>query len=227
MITKKLRITLLATACLVLGVVSTLRVSAGDARERWVQEFVKDYRAPATIKRSASSQCQQVLAKAEELAESKISYTPDYVALSYPGGDVPSDTGVCTDVVIRSFRAVGIDLQKEVHESMSKSREEYPKIWGLKSTDKNIDHRRVPNLMVYLKKQGAVLPISKNGDDYSPCDIVTWDLGGGLTHIGIVSQFKSEKTGRPLIIHHIGGYPSKEDMIFNYKVIGHFALLKD
>lgn len=223
---KKVRIFLLATACVVLGVVSALRVSAGDGRENWVKHFVSDYRAPATIKRPVSTKCMQALAKAEEIAESKIAYTPDYVAMKFPGGDVPADTGVCTDVVIRTFRTVGIDLQAEVHRSISRSRDDYPNLWGLKSADKNIDHRRVPNLMIYFKKHGTVLPLSNNADDYSPCDIVTWDLGGGLTHIGIVSQYKSQKTGRPLIIHHIGGFPSKEDMLFNYKVIGHFALLK-
>lgn len=212
---KKTRLFLLGSIFFVLAVLSILSFDVGEAR------------VPAKTKLSVTDKCLRVLEKAEELARTKISYTPDYISLSYPGGDVPANTGVCTDVVIRSFRNIGIDLQKEVHESIKKSRADYPNNWGLKSADKNIDHRRVANLMVYFKKHGTVLPISEISEDYSPCDIVTWDLGGGLTHIGIVSQHVSRKSGRPLIIHHIGGNPSKDDMIFSYKVIGHFALLSE
>lgn len=151
-----------------------------------------------------------------------IRYDPKYVRLDYPGGDVSPDTGVCTDVIIRTYRnAYNFDFQKAVHEDMRANFSKYPKSWGLKRPDKNIDHRRVPNLETYLKRQGAALPISKKAEDYLPGDIVSWRLGGRLPHIGIVSDKKS-KWGTPLIIHNIGQGPVEDDLLFNTDINGHF-----
>lgn len=167
----------------------------------------------------------------EKLAQAAVSivdptvrYTPDYVVLSYPGGDVPPGTGVCTDVVIRSLRKLDIDLQKEVHEDMKKNFSLYPKTWGLKSADKNIDHRRVPNLMKYFERKGYSQPISQDGQDYLPGDIVTWVLSNGMTHIGVVSNNANSNSSRYKIVHNIGGGQVEEDVLFEYKITGHYRV---
>jgi uncharacterized protein YijF (DUF1287 family) len=151
-----------------------------------------------------------------------IRYDPKYVRLSYPGGDVPADTGVCTDVVIRTYRtAFGFDFQKAIHEDMKINFEAYPKAWGLSRPDKNIDHRRVPNIETFLRRKGASIKITKNADDYQPGDLVTWRLGGRLPHIGIVSDKKST-SGTPLIIHNVGSGPVEDNLLFKAKISGHF-----
>ena len=150
-----------------------------------------------------------------DLTEQNVIYDPSYFSIDYPNGDIPSDKGVCTDVVIRAFRKIGIDLQKEVHEDMKTNFSSYPKIWGLKSTDKNIDHRRVPNLMTYFKRKGAEKPISDKAKDYLPGDIVCWNLGGAITHIGVVSDVKSMDEKRYEIVHNIGGGQVMEDKLFS------------
>jgi len=157
-----------------------------------------------------------------ELTEQNVIYDPSYFSIDYPNGDVPSNKGVCTDVVIRAYRKIGIDLQKEVHEDMKANFSVYPKNWGLTSTDKNIDHRRVPNLMTYFKRQGAEKPISDNPEDYASGDVVCWNLGGGTTHIGIVVDKKSEDENRNLIVHNIGGGQVLADCLFSYTIIGHY-----
>tara|TARA_B100000809_G_C15132440_1_gene529082 strand:- start:3440 stop:4021 length:582 start_codon:yes stop_codon:yes gene_type:complete len=157
-----------------------------------------------------------------ELTKQQVTYDPSYYSLEYPNGDVPSDKGVCTDVVIRAYRKVNIDLQKEVHEDMKANFSLYPKNWGLKSTDKNIDHRRVPNLMTYFKRQGSEQPISNTPSDYQPGDIVCWNLGGAITHIGIVVDRKSRDGKRNLIVHNIGSGQILADCLFDYKIIGHY-----
>lgn len=157
-----------------------------------------------------------------KLTNQKVVYDPSYFRLEYPNGDVPPNKGVCTDVVIRAYRKLGIDLQKEVHEDMKANFAEYPKNWGLSDPDKNIDHRRVPNLMTFFERHGTTLPISDNPNDYQPGDIVCWNLGGGVTHIGIVSNKKAINGLRPLVVHNIGRGQVLEDMLFNYKVIGHY-----
>jgi uncharacterized protein YijF (DUF1287 family) len=164
----------------------------------------------------------QLADSALTLTKDKVSYDPSYFTIKYPNGDVPTDKGVCTDVVIRAYRKLGIDLQKEVHEDMSVYFSLYPKIWGLSRTDKNIDHRRVPNLMTFFKRRGGALPITKKPEDYFEGDIVCWSLGGAITHIGIVANKKSRNHKRPLIIHNIGAGQVLEDCLFRYKVIGHF-----
>ncbi|MFI1743618.1 DUF1287 domain-containing protein [Thalassobellus sediminis] len=157
-----------------------------------------------------------------ELTKQKVTYDPSYFSIEYPNGDVPSNKGVCTDVVIRAYRKLGVDLQKGVHEDMKAHFNLYPKTWGLKTTDKNIDHRRVPNLMTYFKRQGAEKLISKNPNDYKPGDVVCWNLGGAITHIGIVVNKKSNDGKRYLIVHNIGGGQVLEDCLFSFKIIGHY-----
>jgi len=157
-----------------------------------------------------------------ELIQQNVTYDPSYFSIDYPNGDVPKDKGVCTDVVIRAYRKIGIDLQKEVHEDMKLNFSLYPKIWGLKTTDKNIDHRRVPNLMVFFKRKGVEQKITKNSNDYLPGDIVSWNLGGAITHIGIVVNKKSRDGKRNLIVHNIGAGQVLEDCLFDYKIIGHY-----
>jgi uncharacterized protein len=166
----------------------------------------------------------KLVAAAVERTHHLVRYDPAYVRIPYPGGDVPTDTGVCTDEVIRSYRALGIDLQKEVHEDMEQNFSAYPrKRWWLSSrTDTNIDHRRVPNLMVFLGKKGETLPITERAQDYAPGDIVTWDLGGNVLHIGIVVDQESAASGRFLILHNIGQGPKMEDVLFNWKITGHY-----
>ena len=158
------------------------------------------------------------------LTQQKVTYDPSYFSIGYPGGDVPSDKGVCTDVVIRAYRKLGIDLQKEVHEDMKANFQAYPNHWGLRSTDKNIDHRRVPNLMTFFKRSGAEMSISEKAVDYLPGDVVSWQLSGGLTHIGIVVNRKSRDGKRHLIVHNIGAGQVLEDCLFDYKIIGHYRL---
>jgi uncharacterized protein YijF (DUF1287 family) len=161
-----------------------------------------------------------------ELTQQQVQYDPQYFSIKYPNGDVPSDKGVCTDVIIRAYRKLGIDLQKEVHEDMLSNFNVYPKNWGLKKTDKNIDHRRVPNLMKYFSRHGVVKKISTNSDDYLPGDIVAWNLGGAITHIGFVVDKKSNDGKRNMIVHNIGAGQVLEDMLFTYKIIGHYSFKK-
>lgn len=157
-----------------------------------------------------------------ELTKQQVTYDPSYFSINYPNVDIPSDKGVCTDVVIRAYRKIGINLQKEVHEDMKANFSSYPRIWGLKTTDKNIDHRRVPNLMFFFKRQGAEKLISDHPSDYQPGDIVCWNLGGAVTHIGIVVHRKSRDGKRNLIVHNIGGGQVLEDCLFDFKIIGHY-----
>jgi uncharacterized protein YijF (DUF1287 family) len=157
-----------------------------------------------------------------ELTKDDVTYDPSYYSISYPNGDVPAGRGVCTDVVIRAYRKLGIDLQTEVHEDMKAHFGLYPKIWGMKSTDKNIDHRRVPNLMVFFKRKGKVKSMTQNAADYIPGDIVCWNLGGSITHIGIVVNRKSSDGQRYMMVHNIGGGQVMEDCLFDFNIIGHY-----
>ena len=153
-------------------------------------------------------------------------YDPAYVRLPYPGGDVPEGRGVCTDVVIRALRTEGLDLQKAVHEDMRAHFALYPKLWGLRAPDRNIDHRRVPNLQVWFERQGWSLPVpqravTQRAADYRPGDLITWMLPGHLPHIGIVSDRRS-LGGTPLILHNIGRGTREEDILFDYRMTGHY-----
>ena len=168
-----------------------------------------------------------LVSAAQDRLKHNVRYTGSYVKLDYPGGDVPANTGVCTDVIIRSYRAAhGFDFQKAVHEDMKAHFNVYPKIWGLTSTDRNIDHRRVPNLMTYFKRQGAEKAITKNPKDYLPEDIVCWNLGGAVTHIGVVVNKKSSDGKRYLIVHNIGSGQVIEDCLFDFKIIGHYRFIQ-
>ncbi len=168
----------------------------------------------------------QLSGAALELTQQEVIYDPTYFSISYPNGDVPAGRGVCTDVVIRAYRKLDIDLQKEVHEDMVKNFNLYPKIWGLRKPDRNIDHRRVPNLMVFFTRHGHVKPITTNPSDYLPGDIVCWNLGGSTTHIGLVVNKKSSDGQRYLIVHNIGGGQVLADCLFDYKIIGHYTYKK-
>lgn len=153
-----------------------------------------------------------------------VRYDGRYIKIPYPNGDVPKEIGVCTDVIIRSYRALGIDLQQLVHEDMAKHFNQYPskRIWGLDKPDSNIDHRRVPNLQVFFSRFGQELAISNVPSSYKAGDLVTWLLPGNLPHIGIISDKVNSKTGLPLIVHNIGMGPKLEDMLFDYKITGHY-----
>lgn len=159
---------------------------------------------------------------AYNLTKETVLYDSRYFKIPYPNGDVPKGRGVCTDVIIRAYRKFNIDLQKEVHEDMAAHFNKYPKIWGLKRTDPNIDHRRVPNLMLFFERFGTTLPIIKLAKDYEPGDIVCWRIQGGATHIGLVSNKKSANRERYLIIHNIGWGQVLEDFLFQYLIIGHY-----
>lgn len=150
-----------------------------------------------------------------------VSYDPSYVQIKYPMGDVPSDRGVCTDVVIRALRLMGLDLQKAVHEDMKAHFASYPKNWGLKKPDKNIDHRRVPNLMKYFERRGWSLPVTNRASDYLPGDLVTCLVGDTLPHIFIVSDRCNEEN-EPLIIHNIGAGTQEEEGLFEFRLTGHY-----
>ena len=168
----------------------------------------------------------RLVAAAHERLKHQVTYDPAYVVLKYPGGDVPAHTGVCTDVIVRAYRTLGIDLQKRVHEDMRAHFKLYPSHWGASRPDRNIDHRRVPNLAVFFRRHGKSLPVTRQGSSYRPGDMVTWNLKmpgrGWLPHIGIVVDRKSRDGKRPLIVHNIGAGPVLEDMLFDYKITGHY-----
>jgi len=165
----------------------------------------------------------------QAIAQTKqqVKYDPAYIQIKYPNGDVPANTGVCTDLVIRAYRGLGVDLQKEVHEDMVKRFKDYPRLWKLKSPDSNIDHRRVPNLMTFFEHKGAKLNVSNKADDYKPGDLVTWNLQNkkvvsGITHIGIIIDQKSADGKRLLVAHNIGSGNVIEDILFSFTIIGHY-----
>ena len=151
-------------------------------------------------------------------------YDPAYVKLDYPGGDVPQERGVCTDVVVRAFRALGVDLQVEVHEDMSAHFGAYPRAWGLAGPDSNIDHRRVPNLQTYLRRSGKEVKVGNSSEGYWPGDIVTWDVQG-RPHIGIVSTTPAPGGKRYCIVHNIGAGVRIEDRLFEFRITGHYRPL--
>lgn len=158
------------------------------------------------------------------IIDETVQYDPSYIGIKYPNGDVPKNKGVCTDVVIRAYRKLGIDLQKEVHEDLKANFSIYPNLkkWGLKKPDTNIDHRRVPNLEVFFTRKGKKLEVSDNPDDYKTGEIVTWMINGKLPHIGIVTHKKSVDGKRPLLVHNVGGGQVLEDCLFSYEIVGHF-----
>ena len=146
-------------------------------------------------------------------------YDSAYRSIPYPNGDVPIVTGVCTDIVIRAYRHAGVDLQVLVHEDMKRNFSAYPRTWGLRKPDPNIDHRRVPNLATFLRRNGAALPVTRRAADYKPGDIVTWRLSSGVPHIGIVANGER-------VIHNIGNGAQEEDMLFDYELTGHYRFAR-
>jgi uncharacterized protein YijF (DUF1287 family) len=159
---------------------------------------------------------------AVERANHVVRYVPDYVHIDYPNGDVPASTGVCADEIIRAYRGVGVDLQKEVHEDMAAHFSEYPRKWDMTHADTNIDHRRVPNLRVFFARKGEALLVTRNAKDYLPGDIVTWDLGGNVPHIGIVVDRQTLLGANHLVLHNVGEGPKIEDVLFRWKITGHY-----
>ena len=174
--------------------------------------------ASLSIAAIASADPRLAKAAAEQIGVTK-HYDPSYVRLAYPGGDVPLDRGVCTDVVIRAFRTIGVDLQREVHEDMRRSFREYPQMWGLRAPDRNIDHRRVPNLMAFFARKGK-----RHGRDaaYEPGDVVAWRLPSGLHHIGVVSETRVPRADRYFMIHNIGAGAASEDILYQFEILGHY-----
>jgi uncharacterized protein len=166
---------------------------------------------------------EQLVAAAVERTAHRVQYDGSYYQIAYPNGDVPEDRGACTDEVVRAYRAVGVDLQKEVHEDMQANFAAYPQRFGLTQPDTNIDHRRVPNLMTFFARKGQTLPITNSAADYTPGDIVTWDLGQGQTHIGIIVDVPSDEDAtRWQIMHNIGAGPQIQDALFAWKITGHY-----
>lgn len=161
---------------------------------------------------------QRLVAAAVARAGVPVRYVPDYVRIPYPGGDVPADTGVCTDEIVRIYRQVGVDLQREVHEDMVRHFSAYPS--RLRRPDPSIDHRRVPILMTFLARQGAALPITADPADYRPGDVVAWDLAAG--HVGMVVDRRDPSGARPLLLHNVGKGPVLEDVLFTWPIIGHY-----
>jgi uncharacterized protein len=159
------------------------------------------------------------------LSKDEVIYDGSYRSIPYPNGDVPVNVGVCTDVIIRAYRKMGVDLQKEIHEDILKNRAAY---WRVINPDANIDHRRVPNMQVYFKSYAKVLPISNDPNNYKPGDIVCWKLGGkgGIDHIGLVVNRKSFDEKRYLVIHNIGGGQNIEDFLFGDLIVGHYRFKK-
>jgi hypothetical protein len=177
------------------------------------------------LQTAAEPWAQKLIAAGEAQIGETVSYDPAYVKIGYPGGDVPRDRGVCTDVVIRAYRdGLGVDLQKLVHEDMKRNFAAYPAHWGLKQADANIDHRRVPNLETFFKSKGAALPVTQEAADYQPGDLVSMRLGGRLPHIVIVSARANEERTRALCIHNIGAGTRLEDVLFAFDLSGHFRL---
>ena len=191
-----------------------------DSGATWIPESTVEKPPLAEI---SSAEIRKLLEGANRQLETTKKYSQDYFVIPYPNGDVPAETGACTDVVVRAFRSAGVDLQKEVHEDMKQNFSVYPTKWGLTEPDTNIDHRRVPNLHTFFTRKEKSLPITRRAKDYLPGDVVAWDLDGkGMTHIGVVSNFYNKRTKRYLIIHNIGGGAAREDRLFEWKIIGHY-----
>ena len=177
----------------------------------------------------ADINAEQLVDAAKERTHHFVIYNGKYRSIDYPNGDVPKNIGVCTDVIIRAYRTIGIDLQERVHLDMKENFDRYPskRMWGLTRTDSNIDHGRVPNLQTFFSRQGLSLPVTNSANDYLPGDIVTWMLRGNAPHIGIVVDFRSSDGERPLIVHNIGFGPKMNDMLFDYEITGHYRYLPD
>jgi uncharacterized protein YijF (DUF1287 family) len=170
-----------------------------------------------------TSDLQRLVQSAHAQVGVTLRYDPSYVSIPFPGGDVPIDRGVCTDVIIRAYRSVGVDLQLLVNQDMRRAFPSYPHKWGLRRPDPNIDHRRVDNLTVFFARHGQSLPVTNDASDYKPGDLVTWKLADGRPHIGLVSDRGVD--GRPLLVHNIGAGAQVEDVLFAFTITGHYRYL--
>lgn len=213
-----------SSLCALLFILSACSIPRADALRKEQTPASRQSPTPQPTAKPVyeSPVLERLVAAAVERTSHEVEYDPTYYKLDYPNGDVPAEKGVCTDEVIRSYRALGIDLQKEVHEDMSANFSRYPTKFGLTRTDTNIDHRRVPNLRVFFERKGRSLPITDEAADYKPGDIVTWDLNASQTHIGIVVDVPSATPGRYMIMHNIGQGPKIEDILFAWKITGHY-----
>jgi hypothetical protein len=206
----------------------TLTMFFGVACQQQVARAVKPPRPPEqqtetrALPVNSSPNLKLAIDAAVEQIGKTTSYDPSYQKIEYPNGDVPIETGVCSDVIVRAFRKGGIDFQKDVHEDMKSNFSSYPTRWGLKGTDANIDHRRVPNLQTYLTRKGKSLTTLAGSENFLPGDVVTWDLGGGVDHVGLVVNVWSKPTQRYLIVHNIGAGTLMEDVLFAWKITGHY-----
>src|SRR5215468_5862540 len=209
----------LSVLFLTLSPLAGCQVTRGSQR---AVEVSQSALAEAMQVRADATPLEKINAGAIEQTTQTTGYDASYVKLDYPNGDVAPNTGVCADVVVRAFRKAGIDLQKELHEDMKKNFAIYPQKWGARRPDTNIDHRRVPNLMTWFDRQGKAQPITKDAKDYLPGDVVSWQLDNGLPHVGMVSKIKVEGTGRYAIVHNIGLGARIEDVLFAWKITGHY-----
>ncbi|HEY6527607.1 MAG TPA: DUF1287 domain-containing protein [Cellvibrionaceae bacterium] len=175
-----------------------------------------------TVHLSTQNTAQSLINAARARTQKREFYDGTYRVIAYPNGDVADNLGVCSDLIIRAYRAINIDLQVLVHEDISGHFPLYPKLWQLKKPDSNIDHRRVPNLQRFFERHHAALPVSKNATDYKPGDLVTWLLPGNLPHIGLVSDQLVPGTQRPNVMHNIGAGPVEDDSLFSYTITGHY-----
>lgn len=199
------------------------RKNASNIAEPENSNLIFDSQPKTRLIEIESPEIKKVLESAVRQTKITKTYDPKYVAIPYPNGDVPEETGVCTDVVIRAFRSAGVDLQREVHEDIRENFYDYPRKWNLTKPDTNIDHRRVPNLQTFFERKGKSLPVTQKAENYQPGDVVSWDLNDkGMTHIGVVSNIFDENSERFLIIHNIGSGTKIEDVLFDWKITGHF-----
>ncbi|HYY42673.1 MAG TPA: DUF1287 domain-containing protein [Pyrinomonadaceae bacterium] len=222
----RLHLLRLCAYCALAALVVAASVACKRTRADAARTTGRTQSAPARVAPKpvyASPVLEQLVAAAIERPSHRVQYDGGYYQIAYPGGDVPADRGACTDEVVRAYRAVGVDLQREVHEDMEAHFAVYPQRFGLARPDPNIDHRRVPNLMTFFARKGAQLPVTTNAADYAPGDIVTWDLSGGQTHIGIVVDVPSdEDAARYQIMHNIGAGPQIQDVLFAWQITGHY-----
>ena len=205
----------LALGLLLLPVPAQSQTFAGDTIKQVQRE-------PGKMPLVSHSFFRQLALHAAERIHLSVAYDPSYRKIPYPGGDVPDNTGVCTDLIVRAYRKLNVDLQVLVHEDMKAAFHAYPRQWGLSAPDANIDHRRVLNLVTFFSRHGETLPVSHHGEDYAPGDIVSWQLPDNRPHIGIVSTIPNGSGSRYLIIHNIGNGPRSEDVLFKWTVRGHF-----
>ena len=213
-----------------LFLISIIGISCDFKQKEEVQNLIAkksySFNKIDTVSDNVSDFRKQLSKNTLSIIDPNVKYISDYVSISYPNGDVPANTGVCTDVIIRTYRKLNIDLQKEVHEDMKANFSIYPKNWGATSTDTNIDHRRVPNLETFFKRKGKELPISQNPDDYKTGALVTWMINDKMPHIGIVTNKLSKDGKRRLIVHNVGNGQVLEDCLFKYPITGHFVYEK-